>query len=45
MDMIYHDFTNFETRKIQKWLRELMRDTILRIAKVVLPARVKYWGI
>lgn len=43
MDMIYHDFTDFETRKIQKWLRELMRDTILRIAKVVLPARVKYW--
>ena len=43
MDMIYHDFTDFETRKILKWLRELMRDTILRIAKVVLPARVKYW--
>lgn len=43
LDMIYHDSTDFETRKIQKWLRELMRDTILRIAKVVLPARVKYW--
>lgn len=43
LDMIYHDSTDFETKKIQKWLRELMRDTILRIAKVVLPARVKYW--
>lgn len=43
LDMIYHDSIDFETRKIQKWLRELMRDTILRIAKVVLPARVKYW--
>ncbi len=43
LDMIYHDSTDFETRKIQKWLRELMRDTIHRIAKVVLPARVKYW--
>lgn len=38
LDMIYHNSTDFETRKIQKWLREIMRDTILRIAKVVLPA-------
>lgn len=43
LDMIYHDATDFETKKIQKWLRELMRDTILRVAKEVLPARVKYW--
>ena len=43
LDMIYHDSTDFETKKIQKWLRELMRDTILRVAKVILPARVKYW--
>lgn len=43
LDMIYHDSTDFETKKIQKWLRELIHDTILRIAKVVLPARVKYW--
>lgn len=43
LDMIYHDTTDFETKKIQKWLRELMRDAILRVAKVVLPDRVKYW--
>ena len=43
LDMIYHDATDFETKKIQKWLRELMHDTILRIGKEVLPARVKYW--
>lgn len=43
LDMIYHDATDFETKKIQKWLRGLMRDIILRIAKEVLPARVKYW--
>lgn len=43
LDMIYHDSTDFETKKIQQWLRELMRDTILRVAKVILPARVKYW--
>lgn len=43
LDMICHDKTNFEDRKIQKWLRELMRDSILRIAKGVLPKRVRYW--
>ena len=43
LDIIYHDSTNFETNKNQKWLRELIRDIILRIAKEVLPARVKYW--
>lgn len=43
LDMIYHDATDFESKKIQKWLRELMRDTILRIARIELPARVKYW--
>lgn len=43
--MIYHDSTNFEAKKIQKWLRELMRDTIVRIAKVVQHAREKYWEI
>lgn len=43
LDMIYHDSTDFETKKIQKWLRELMRDTILRVAKIILPTRVRYW--
>lgn len=43
MDMIYHSETDFESRKTQKWLRELFRDTILRVAEDVLPKRVKYW--
>ena len=43
LDMIYHDSTDFENMEIQKWLRELMHDIILRVAKVILPARVKYW--
>lgn len=43
MDMIYHHDTDFESRKTQKWLRELFRDTILRIARKVLPERVRYW--
>lgn len=42
LDMIYHDATDFESKKIQKWLRELMRDIILRVARIELPARVKY---
>ena len=43
LDMIYHDATDFESKKMQKWLRELMRDIILRVARIELPARVKYW--
>ncbi len=43
MDMVYHSHTDFDSRKTQKWLRELFRDTILRIAKEVLPERVRYW--
>lgn len=43
LDMIYHPSTVFESKKIQKWLRELLRDTILRIAQDVLPKRVRYW--
>ena len=35
LDIVYHESTDFETNKIQKWLRELRRDTILRVAKVV----------
>lgn len=43
LDMIYHNKTNFEDKKIQKWLRKIMRDIILRIAQTVLPERVRYW--
>ena len=43
LDMIYCDTTDFETKRIQKWLQELLRDIILRVAREVLPARVEYW--
>lgn len=43
LDIVYHAATDFESKKIQKWLRELLRDIILRVARIVLPARVKYW--
>ena len=34
LDMIYHDSTDFETRKIQKWLRELMREPYSELLKL-----------
>lgn len=43
IDLVYNRLTPFESRKAQKWLRELLRDTIMLVAKEVLPARVKYW--
>lgn len=43
LDLIYCDETDFESSKVQKWLRELLRDTILQVARTVLPERVKYW--
>lgn len=43
IDMIYSPETDFQPKPIQKWLRELFRDLILRVAKDVLPKRVKYW--
>lgn len=41
--MIYGSDTDFTPKPIQKWLRELFRDIILRVAKNVLPKRVAYW--
>ena len=42
IDIIYHSATDFESSKTQRWLRELFRDLILRVARQVLPARVRY---
>lgn len=43
LDMVYSPNTDFSTRSIQKWLRELFRDVIMKIAKRVLPERVRFW--
>lgn len=43
VDIVYSGHTDFETKAIQKWLRVLLRDTILSVAQSVLPARVRYW--
>lgn len=43
LDIIYSPLTDFDTPRVQKWLRELMRDVITARAREILPARVKYW--
>ncbi len=43
IDIVYHSGTDFGSKKVQKWLRELFRDLILRVAKDILPKRVQYW--
>lgn len=43
IDLIYSQETDFEPKPVQKWLRVLFRNLILRVAQQVLPERVKYW--
>lgn len=43
IDILYHPDTDFDARGIQKWLREIFRDTIHELANRVLPERVKHW--
>ncbi|MDE6484873.1 MAG: M48 family metallopeptidase [Duncaniella sp.] len=43
LDIIYSPLTEFDTPKVQKWLRELMRDVITDRARKILPDRVRYW--
>lgn len=43
VDMIYHSASDFQARGIQKWLRELFRDIIMKKAEEILPQRVKFW--
>lgn len=42
MDMVYYTDTDLESRMTRKWLQELFRDIILRIAGAVLPEGVRY---
>ena len=41
LDLIYCTATDFESKEIQKWLRELLRDVILNTAKQILSQKVK----
>lgn len=41
LDIVYADNTNFENIRLQKWLRETIRDEITLRAKGVLPQRLR----
>lgn len=41
LDIVYADNTNFENLRIQKWLRETIRDEITQRAQIVLPQRLR----
>lgn len=41
LDIVYADKTNFDNLRLQKWLRETIRDEIIQRAKIVLPPRLR----
>lgn len=41
LDIVYADNTNFENLRLQKWLRETIRDEITARASIVLPQRLR----
>lgn len=41
LDIVYADNTNFDNHRLQKWLRETIRDEITARAKMVLPPRLR----
>ncbi len=41
LDIVYADNTNFENLRLQKWLRETIRDEITQRAQIVLPPRLR----
>lgn len=41
LDIVYAENTNFENLRIQKWLRETIRDEITQRAQIVLPSRLR----
>ena len=41
LDIVYADNTNFDNLRLQKWLRETIRDEITARAKMVLPPRLR----
>ena len=40
-DIVYADNTKFDNLRLQKWLRETIRDEITARAKIVLPSRLR----
>ena len=41
LDIVYADKTKFDNLRLQKWLRETIRDEITARAKIVLPSRLR----
>ena len=41
LDIVYTDKTNFNDLRLQKWLRETIRDKITTRAKIILPSRLR----
>lgn len=41
LDIVYADNTKFDNFRLQKWLRETIRDEIIQRAKIVLPCRLR----
>ena len=41
LDIVYADNTKFDNLRLQKWLREIIRDEIILRAKIVLPPRLR----
>lgn len=41
LDIVYSDNTKFDNIRLQKWLRETIRDEITARAKIVLPDRLR----
>lgn len=41
LDIVYADKTKFDNLRLQKWLREIIRDEIILRAKIVLPPRLR----
>ena len=41
LDIVYADNTIFDNLRLQKWLRETIRDEITARAKIVLPSRLR----
>ena len=43
LDIIYSCQTNWDTLKLQRWIRMVIRDAIIKCAEEVLPKRLHYW--
>lgn len=41
LDIVYADNTKFDNLRLQKWLRETIRDEIIQRAQIVLPSRLR----